>query len=233
MSRQIGRVATTNSEFLALRPRYSQSTAALKGYVETVVDWEATHGLVLRAPKAGGAGEESWQRAALVPAPVALAPSPIPRSEFDKVVALQPTLNLLFDRISRDHGFLVDTLQSIGTADEFTSRVFAMYLKQQDAGVVKPATIGIHRSDYLIDAPESDPNAQPRAKQVEFNTIASSFASLSAIVGDLHRFLLERTGYKGLLEAGSIEADQLPPNSSLTSIADGIAAGFGLYGKPE
>ncbi|KAJ2770663.1 Glutathione synthetase, partial [Coemansia nantahalensis] len=172
----------TNSEFLAQRPRYSQDAAALEGYAEAAVDWEAMHGLLLRAPRADGAAEDSWQRTALVPAPVALAPSPIPRSEFDKVLALQPKLNQLFDRVSRDHEFLVDTLQSVGTADEFTSRVFDMYLKQRAAGVVKPATIGLHRSDYLIHAPESDPDGQPQAKQVEFNTIASSFPSLSAIV---------------------------------------------------
>ncbi|KAJ1731351.1 Glutathione synthetase [Coemansia biformis] len=233
MTKQIGRIATTNSEFLALRPRYSQNAKSLRGYVETAVDWEATHGLLLRAPTAVSADGSGWQRTALVPAPIALAPSPIPRKEFEKVVALQPTLNALFDRIARDHDFLVSTLQSIGAADEFTSRVFDMYLKQRDLEVAKPATIGIHRSDYLIHAPESEPDASPQAKQVEFNTIASSFASLSAIVGDFHRYMLERTGYKHLLEAGHIGAEQLPPNESLTSIADGVAAGFGLYGSPE
>ncbi|KAJ2784716.1 Glutathione synthetase [Coemansia javaensis] len=230
MSKQIGRLATTNGEFLAQRPRYSQSVRQLRGYVETAVDWEATHGLLLRAPRAEG---PKWQQVGLVPAPVALAPSPIPRHEFEKVVALQPVLNAMFDRVSRDHDFLMDTLQSMGGADEFTSRVFAMYLRQRELGVAKPATIGIHRSDYLIHAPEDEPGASPRAKQVEFNTIASSFASLSAIVGDFHRYMLARTGYAQLLEGGRVEAEQLPPNESLTSIADGIAAGFALYGSPD
>ncbi|KAI8319861.1 glutathione synthase, partial [Martensiomyces pterosporus] len=165
--------------------------------------------------------------------PVALAPSPIPRKEFEKVVALQPILNQLFDRISRDRAFLVSTLESLGSADEFTSRVFDMYLKQEELGVEKPGVVGIHRSDYLIHAPENEPEASPKAKQVEFNTIASSFGSLSTIVGDLHRFLLQRTGYDGLLKDGEVTEDQLPPNESLTSIADGIAAGFELYGNKD
>ncbi|KAJ1961738.1 Glutathione synthetase [Dipsacomyces acuminosporus] len=225
--------AATNSEFLSKRPKYTHDVGKLQGYVDTAVDWEAAHGLLLRAPKLEGANATGakWLNAALVPAPVALAPSPIPRSEFEKVVALQPILNQLFDRISRDHEFLVSTLKSLGSADEFTSRVFDMYLKQQELGVEKPGAIGIHRSDYLIHAPENEPEQSPKAKQVEFNTIASSFGSLSTIVGNLHRFLLSRTGYKGLLEDGEIAEDQLPPNESLTSIGDGIAAGFELYGN--
>ncbi|KAJ2502335.1 Glutathione synthetase [Coemansia sp. RSA 1972] len=217
-------IATT-SEFLAQRPQYSQDTSELHEYVELVVDWEATHGLLFRAPPSETDG---WQRTALVPAPVTLAPSPIPRSAFDLVVSLQPTLNTLFDRISRDHDFLVSTLQSLGTSDEFTTRVFHMYLRQRREGAEKPGVVGIHRSDYLIHA-----GATPQAKQVEFNTIAASFASLSAKVGDLHRYMLGRTGYKHLLKAGQITDEQIPLNESLASIGDGIAAGFALYGRPE
>ncbi|KAJ2156403.1 Glutathione synthetase [Coemansia sp. RSA 552] len=216
--------ATTTGEFLAGRPEYTQDAAKVEAYRELATDWQATHGLVLRAPDAGSL---------LMAAPVSLGPSPIPRREFSRVVDLQPRLNLLFERISRDHGFLVDTLRSLGTADEFTARIFAMYMKQYELGIEKPGVVGIHRSDYLIHAPEGDTAAAPRAKQVEFNTIAASFAALSAITGDLHRFLLARTGYQGLLESGTIEPEQLPANESLTSIGDGIAAGFALYGSPE
>ncbi|KAJ2629380.1 Glutathione synthetase [Coemansia sp. RSA 1290] len=223
--------ATTNSEFRSRRPRYSQAVQELKPYVDTALDWQATHGLLFRAPRSDSGA--SWQHSALVPTPVALAPSPIPRKEFEKVITLQPELNKLFDRISRDHEFLVTTLESLGTADDFTSRVFDMYLKQQSTGAAKPGVIGIHRSDYLIHAPENEPNAQPQAKQVEFNTIAASFGSLSAIVGDFHRFMLKRTGYEGLLKSGEISQYQLPVNESLTSIGDGLAAGFELYGQPD
>ncbi|KAJ2316923.1 Glutathione synthetase [Coemansia sp. RSA 2704] len=229
----MSKFATTNREFLSRRPQYVQAASELRGYIETALDWEATHGLLFRAPPSDATASTDWLQAALVPAPIALAPSPVPRSEFDRVVALQPALNQLFDRISRDHDFLVNTLQSLGTADEFTSRVFEMYLKQTALGAIKPAVIGIHRSDYLIHAPESEPDSKPRAKQVEFNTIAASFASLSAVVGEFHRFMLARTGYKDLLKPGRIDADQLPPNESLTSIGDGIAAGFALYGQPD
>ncbi|KAJ2051803.1 Glutathione synthetase [Coemansia sp. S16] len=218
----------TNAEFLSARPLYSQSSSQLRAYVDEAVDWEATHGLLLRAPKLDG---DDWLATALVPAPVALAPSPIPRSEFDKVVALQPVFNQLFDRVARDHDFLTSTLESLGSADEFTLRILAMYIQQRVLGVWKPGVVGIHRSDYLIHAPENEPDASPLAKQVEFNTIASSFASLSSIVGDFHRHMLAKTEYKDMLQAGNMTKDQLPANESLTSIADGLAAGFKLYGN--
>ncbi|KAJ2891170.1 Glutathione synthetase, partial [Coemansia aciculifera] len=220
----------SNSEFLSTRPQYSQNTSQLRAYVDEAVDWEATHGLLLRAPKHEG---EDWLKTALVPAPVALGPSPIPRSEFDKVVALQPVLNELLDRVSQDHDFLTSTLQSLGSSDEFTLRILDMYMQQKALGVCKPGVIGIHRSDYLIHVPDDEPDVRPMAKQVEFNTIASSFASLSSIVGDFHRHMLARTGYKDLLQSGCISDEQLPANASLTSIGDGIAAGFKLYGNPS
>ncbi|KAJ2874838.1 Glutathione synthetase [Coemansia aciculifera] len=218
----------TNAEFLSARPQYLQSSSQIRAYVDEAVDWEATHGLLLRAPKLDG---DDWLATALVPAPVALAPSPIPRSEFDKVVALQPVFNQLFDRVSRDHDFLTSALESLGSADEFTLRILAMYIRQRTLGVSKPGVVGIHRSDYLIHAPDNEPDASPLAKQVEFNTIASSFASLSSIVGDFHRHMLAKTGYKDLLQDGSITKEQLPANESLTSIGDGIVAGFKLYGN--
>ncbi|KAJ2899085.1 Glutathione synthetase [Coemansia aciculifera] len=45
--------------------------------------------------------------------------------------------------------------------------------------------------------------------------------------------MLARTGYKDLLQSGCISDEQLPANASLTSIGDGIAAGFKLYGNPR
>ncbi|KAJ2603672.1 Glutathione synthetase, partial [Coemansia sp. RSA 1804] len=230
------RLASTNSEFLALRPQYTTDISRLVRHVQAAVDWEAAHGLVLRAPKANDQllRDESsvgWLESAVIHAPVSFAPSPVPRREFEKVVALQPLLNQLFDKISQDHEFLASTLESIGSADEFTAKIFAMYMELHSLGVAKPGVIGIHRSDYLIHAPDSEPDASPKAKQVEFNTIASSFASLSSIVGDFHRYMLARTGYKELLESGVITEDQLPKNESLTSIGDAIAAGFDLYGN--
>lgn len=50
-------------------------------------------------------------------------------------------------------------------------------------------SLGLFRSDYMVHKDVSDPLAKPEIKQVEFNTIASSFGGLAAKVSALHRFV--------------------------------------------
>jgi glutathione synthase len=53
--------------------------------------------------------------------------------------------------------------------------------------VSKDLSLGIFRSDYMIHQDPSDPGAKPHIKQVEFNTIASSFGGLASKVSSLHK----------------------------------------------
>lgn len=51
--------------------------------------------------------------------------------------------------------------------------------------------LGIFRSDYLLHAPEASNADTPLAlKQVEFNTISSSFGALSERTSGLHKSVL-------------------------------------------
>jgi hypothetical protein len=54
----------------------------------------------------------------------------------------------------------------------------------------KPLQLGLFRSDYLLHESSSDPTARLELKQVEFNTISSSFGALSELAGKLHRYVL-------------------------------------------
>eukprot|EP00798_Chlamydomonas_sp_ICE-L_P018243 gene18243-24694_t len=51
-------------------------------------------------------------------------------------------------------------------------------------------TLGIHRSDYMLDAPSG------KFLQVELNTIASSFGCLSSLTTALHRYTCRKAGIK-------------------------------------
>ena len=82
--------------------------------------------------------------------------------------------------------------------------------------------LGLHRSDYLLHATAGAPVLQ----QVELNTIAASFASLSAKTGDLHRHVLASLGRQSRLS-------DLPRNASGTALADAIASAWKHYGKPR
>jgi hypothetical protein len=91
--------------------------------------------------------------------------------------------------------------------------------------------MGIHRSDYLLDYQENT----PLIKQVEINTIASSFSSLSSKTEDLHRYLSKRTDYFNKFSPlhADIKEDQLPENTSRLSIAKGLAQAWKHYGNTK
>lgn len=87
--------------------------------------------------------------------------------------------------------------------DDFMEKLYDIYLKTQEEGVVqvmwaqvegiggywwrwwKRASLGIHRCDYLLHSTSDTESA--RIQQVEFNTIAASFGSLSTWTSRLHR----------------------------------------------
>lgn len=48
-------------------------------------------------------------------------------------------------------------------------------------------SLGLFRSDYMLDG-------DMKIKQVEFNTIASSFGGLAPVVSKLHKFVLSELG---------------------------------------
>lgn len=55
------------------------------------------------------------------------------------------------------------------------------------ADYTKNLSLGMFRSDYMIHQDTSDPSSVPKVKQVEFNTIASSFGGLSSQTCRLHK----------------------------------------------
>jgi len=63
-------------------------------------------------------------------------------------------------------------------------------------------------------------------RQVEINTIASSFSNLSAFTSQLHRYLIDRFNLSDFYLV-----DQLPQNDTLTSIPSLFAKAFDLYGN--
>ena len=58
--------------------------------------------------------------AALVHAPVAVVPTPFPRTSFEKAKRAARLFNLVTDRITRDHEYLERTLSSAAAIDDFT-----------------------------------------------------------------------------------------------------------------
>ena len=84
----------------------------------------------------------------------------------------------------------------------------------------------------MVHIDSSLPVAKPTIKQVEFNTISSSFGGLSSRVCSLHKFLLQVAAYPREA-AAVIRPDFLPTNASIEKLAGGLAQAHLTYGPSK
>ncbi|KAI9017774.1 glutathione synthase [Gaertneriomyces semiglobifer] len=218
---------STTSTFLNYPPNLPDAKLdELKGHA---VDWAIAHGLVVRPP----ATTTNADAPLVTHAPIALFPSPFPRNSYELAIQYQPLFNKLVDAVARDENFLKEVMDSLSQVDDFVGKLYDIYKEVKQEDVVQRIRLGLHRSDYLLhQSPDGD---QLKMQQVELNTIASSFSSLSGLVSDLHKYLLARTDFFNKHAPGSrdITSEDLPNNLSLSSIAKGIAKAWVLYGNPK
>lgn len=81
----------------------------------------------------------------------------------------------------------------------------------------------------MVHTDPSNSSTGPYVKQVEFNTIASSFGGLSSQVSALHKHLCSINAYPD--EVSSIVNDEaLPPSTSVPGLALGMAKAHDAYG---
>jgi glutathione synthase len=188
---------------------------------DIATDWATQNGLIIRSVTDGNP--------TAIHAPFALFPSPFPKSGYQFANEIQPLFNSLVDRVARDHEFLVSVMEGLSKADEFTSRIYKIYL--ENLNHPQKVWCGIHRSDYLLHYE----NGTPMIKQVELNTIASSFSSLSGKTQELHHYLSKRTNFFNEHAPETIDIHQkaLPKNISGSAIAKGLAQAHSLYGNPK
>lgn len=67
------------------------------------------------------------------------------------------------------------------------SQITNHYVQELFSDCMQDLSLGLFRSDYMVHQDLSDPSSVPRVKQVEFNTIASSFGGLSSQTCLLHK----------------------------------------------
>ncbi|KAI9492816.1 glutathione synthase [Zychaea mexicana] len=206
----------------------SQSDADREALLTDAIDWAQAHGLLVRPSQDKVA--DFANHSLVTHAPFTLYPTPFPRAEFEKAKGLQQPWNTLIHKLSEDDALISEVMESLSEVDDFMQKLYDIYLKVKEEGVAQKASLGIHRCDYLLHAEPGADAKTARIQQVEFNTIASSFGSLSTWTSKLHRYLLQASErYAG----GLINIDQLPENRSIQAIAGGIASAWKLYGNPN
>ncbi|GKT88088.1 LOW QUALITY PROTEIN: glutathione synthetase [Colletotrichum tofieldiae] len=176
--------------------------------------------------------------------PVTLFPSPFPRSCFEQARSVQKTYNELYAAISRDEDFLSAMVNEVKGGDDFISKLWDTHVRVKKEGYTQKLSLGLFRSDYLVHQDTSSGEPKRQVKQVEFNTIASSFGGLSSRTSLLHKqtdktFTANESRFLSVaeypllgrpIESGSLN---LPENKSVQGLSGGIRAAFDAYGPSE
>ncbi|MCJ1404504.1 hypothetical protein MMC11_007730 [Xylographa trunciseda] len=196
----------------------------------TLHDWSIANGLAVR-PSSNFVPENTDPSGVLaVTAPVTLFPSIFPETQFNHARALQKAYNTLYVAISRDEEWLGDVIQELIEVDDFIADLWEIHLAVKKEGYVQDLSLGLFRSDYMIHVNPSTSSPTPQIKQVEFNTIASSFGGLSRQVSLLHRHLLSTNCYPEHLCLVSSH-QQISP--SIEELAKGLSVSHLGYGSSK
>ena len=192
---------------------------ARRRMVQEARDWAIAHGLLMQSKTRDGYFEH---------VPMSLEATPFPQMQYIRGVELARIFNTLVENISQNPEWLLRVLTPVQTYDSFTASLMRLQREVIDVGEKQKIHLGINRSDYMLHVPSFGSSGVKNGSgismlQVELNTIASSFGSLSALVTGLHKYLLEgRLRPRGVL--GTI-----PTNDSVGGIARAIATAHREY----
>ena len=132
---------------------------------------------------------------AVIHAPLSVVPQHMPRATLATLPSVMPLFNAMTERIARDFEYLVSR---VGPTDQFSQKLAEIIREvyMTPGAAYQPLMLGLLRSDYLFDSSAPALSAAAAAsferarvpvnagwKQVEINTIASSFPALSSRCG--------------------------------------------------
>jgi len=186
----------------------------LEDLVEKAKDYALMHGICMRQ-------KSKFDRDALHFAPFVLFPTPFPRDEYSKAIELQPILNELMHKVAHDYDFLKEALKHTVKVDEFTGRLWKIYETiMSEGGPSQDVDVGLFRSDYFYCC------GNKRIKQVEFNTIASSFGCTTSKLVEAHKYVVAEAGHREILK-------DIPENGALEGLAGAMVEAWRIYNKPK
>ena len=147
--------------------------------VEATRDWQFENGSLLKIPPASG-------KTLAYPIGVSLCPTPFPRQCFHQACRLQQIFNALYVKASSDEDWLRVSLQNLLDTESMARILWNIHLAVQKEGHVQPLSLGIFRSDYMLQA--GGPTIQDASlQQVEFNTYSVAGGAHSNKASQMHR----------------------------------------------
>ncbi|PYH99889.1 glutathione synthase [Aspergillus ellipticus CBS 707.79] len=221
----------TNSIYSDYPPQIN--SAQKEFLVRTVKDWTAQHGLVIRPSPAFISKESDPRGVTVTSAPVTLFPSPFPKACFEEAKALQTVYNKLYAAITCNEKWIGDIMEDLIDVDDFISHLWKVHLAVKEEGYTQTLSLGLYRSDYMAHVPSDD--TAPSLKQVEFNTISSSFGGLSSLVTSLHSELLDSPPGHPIAYPSHplLDSNRPPENTSVETLSAGLATAHTAYGPSK
>lgn len=182
----------------------------LEEIVDKAKDWALMHGISMRS-------KESFNKDQVQILSFTLLPSSFPRKNFEKAKSIQTLLNELMHKVAHNNRFITDSLKSTVEADPFTAQLFDIYQIVHKEGYSQTVSLGLLRSDYMLHE-----CAGETIKQVELNTIASSFGGIAAITTEYHKYVFRELGYTDKLK-------NIPENNSIEGLCKGLIQAWNIY----
>ncbi|KAJ8326408.1 Glutathione synthetase [Batrachochytrium dendrobatidis] len=192
--------------------------------MESNIDWAMVNGLMIHPI------DKNSGVACPIHIPFALVPSPYPLESYQLAYELQPLANLLVDQVANDKTFMDSVFQEVAKVDDFTKRLYQVYLETLRQPHHQTIKLGIHRSDYLLHIAA---DGVPKLRQIEINTISAGLPSLSSLASRLHRFNLDSPLLPAKLQLEKFPNATLPMSESLSGVANGIGEAWKLYNRPN
>lgn len=118
---------------------------------------------------------------------------------------------------------------SLIDVDDFIANLWKVHLAVKSEGYAHSLSLGLFRSDYMLDTPPD--HTSPSLKQVEFNTISSSFGGLSSLITSLHTHLIEQPPDYPIHPL--LTSNPPPENTAIPSLVAGLAAAHTAYGPSK
>ncbi|BCS20141.1 glutathione synthase [Aspergillus puulaauensis] len=201
--------------------------------VRTVKDWATQNGLVVRPAPTFVSKEADPHGVLATNAPVTLFPSPFPRTCFEEAKVLQTVYNKLYAAITCSEEWIGKIMEDLIDVDDFISNLWKVHLAVQKEGYSQTLSLGLFRSDYMAHSPAN--STDPQLKQVEFNTISSSFGGLSSQVTSLHSELLESPPGSPIAYPRHplLKPKGVPENTAVETLSAGLATAHTAYGPSK
>lgn len=197
--------------------------------LDQLTDWALLNGLVMRPAAAKTSGMRQTNSSIAIVAPVTLHPTVCKSELFHRAIRIAEIYNELYATIAMDEQWLGDLVQELSGIDDFVRNLWNIHSTiKSEGGYAHEACLGIWRSDYLDHSETADENsgASLSLKQVEFNTISSSFGCLAEKVNGLHRFLASTFAYPDDLRTSVLKE---PVSRNIEQIARGLAVSYSTY----